>query len=146
MKQVFNIMGAVALVAMSGITSAAELTVTVTNIQKHEGTLYIRIYDTTSKWLSQEKQDVRASQVIALADVKNIQSISATFDLPVGKYAATVVQDVNSNGKLDKNWMGKPTEPSGNTSRGDENGPPVFEDSTFEITGDTQKSITLVSY
>lgn len=146
MNKLISIVGVASLVAISSLASALDLTVTVTNVKKPEGNLYIRIYDSSSKWLSQDKESVRATQVIALAEQKNLEDIKATFDLPPGKYAATVVQDVNNNGVLDKNWMGKPTEPSGNTSKSDGNGPPVFDDSTFELNVNTQKSIRLFSY
>ncbi|HSC69535.1 MAG TPA: DUF2141 domain-containing protein [Cellvibrio sp.] len=43
--------------------------------------------------------------MIALAELKDLQNIKTTFDLPPGEYATVVVQDVNNNGLLDKNWM-----------------------------------------
>lgn len=147
MKHLFHIMGMAALLGITSITSAAELTVTVTNIQKAEGSLYIRIYDASSKWLSQDAEGPRATEVIALADVEDTKNITKTFNLPEGKYAATVTHDVNDNGILDKNWMGIPTEPVGETGKGEEkSGPPAFEDCAFEMTDNTQKSIKLTSY
>lgn len=147
MKYIFQIMGMTALVGITSTASAAELTVTVTNIQKAEGTLYIRIYDSSSKWLSQDKDGPRATQVIALAGLNGAKDITKTFELSEGTYAATVIHDANNNGILDKNWMGRPTEATGETGKGEEkNGPPAFADCAFEITGSTQKSIKLISY
>lgn len=147
MKRAFHIMGMAALLGITSMASAAELTVTVTNIQKNEGSLYIRIYDTSSKWLSQEKDGPRATQVIALGELKDAKDITKTFELPEGTYAATVIHDANNNGMLDKNWMGIPTEATGETGNGEEkNGPPAFADCAFEIIGSTQKSIKLISY
>jgi len=147
MKHLAKIIGMAALLGISSITSAAELNLTVTNIQKAEGSLYIRIYDTSSKWLSQDKDGPRATQVVDLTSLKDAKDITKTIELPVGTYAATVIHDVNNNGILDKNWMGMPTEPTGETGKGEEKkGPPAFADCTFEITGSTQKTIRLINY
>lgn len=147
MKHLAKIIGMAALLGISSITSAAELTLTVTNIQKAEGSLYIRIYDTSSKWLSQDKDGPRATQVVDLTSLKDVKDITKTIELPVGTYAATVIHDVNNNGILDKNWMGMPTEPTGETGTGEEKkGPPAFADCAFEITGSTQKTIRLINY
>ncbi len=147
MKHLAQIIGMAALLGISSITSAAELTLTVTNIQKVEGSLYIRIYDTSSKWLSQDKDGPRATQVVDLTSLKDAKDITKTIELPEGTYAATVIHDVNNNGVLDKNWMGMPTEPTGETGKGEEKkGPPAFADCAFEIIGSTQKTIRLINY
>lgn len=39
--------------------------------------------------------------------------LSFIVDLPPGKYAFAVYHDLNSNNKLDKNWVGYPSEPFG---------------------------------
>lgn len=41
----------------------------------------------------------------------NSNKITETFTLPAGDYAVSVYQDVNKNGKMDKNFFGAPTEP-----------------------------------
>jgi len=52
--------------------------------------------------------------------------------LPAGKYAVSVYLEENGNRKLDKNWLGIPTEPVG-ASRNPKGalGPPRFEDCIF---------------
>lgn len=49
-------------------------------------------------------------------------------DLPHGKYAISVFQDLNENGKLDTNFLGIPTEPYGYS----QNPRPRFRAATFE--------------
>jgi uncharacterized protein (DUF2141 family) len=54
-----------------------------------------------------------------------------------GRYAVTVVQDVNSNGKMDTNFLGIPTEPVGLSRNppAPSFGPPKFEDAAFNYSG-----------
>lgn len=147
MKHLVQIMTMTGLLALGSTAYAAELTITVTNIQTPEGKLYIRIYDSGKKWLSQEENAAHTTEVIPLSVVGDAKEITATFELPEGKYAVTAIHDKNSNGILDKNWMGMPTEPSGNSSTTEnKKGPPSFEESTFEVTGNTQKTLPLISY
>ena len=66
-------------------------------------------------------------------------------DLEPGTYAATAYLDKNNNGKIDKNLLGKPTEPYGfsNNARG-MFGPPKFEEARFQlIAGETAISFDL---
>ena len=60
---------------------------------------------------------------------------TVTFrDLPPGKYAVAAYVDNNRNGRLDKNFLGMPTEIYGfsNNARG-MFGPPDFSEAAFEI-------------
>ena len=57
-------------------------------------------------------------------------------DIPPGTYALAVIHDENSNGKLDTNWLGIPTEGYGfsNDARG-LLGPPTFLAASFSYNG-----------
>jgi uncharacterized protein (DUF2141 family) len=59
-------------------------------------------------------------------------------DLRPGTYAAGAFQDENSNGRLDRNWMGMPREPWC-VSRGARGsvGPPSFSSASFAATEGT---------
>jgi uncharacterized protein (DUF2141 family) len=54
--------------------------------------------------------------------------------LAAGQYAATAFHDLDSNGKLNANLMGLPTEPYGfsNNARGNF-GPPAFKDAVITL-------------
>lgn len=54
--------------------------------------------------------------------------------LPVGLYAAVCIHDENSNGTLDTNWVGYPTEGAvaSNHAKG-WLGPPKFKDAAFRV-------------
>jgi uncharacterized protein (DUF2141 family) len=52
---------------------------------------------------------------ITSADVPAVagETIVTLQDIPVGTYALEVYQDINSNGKMDSNFLGLPKEPYG---------------------------------
>lgn len=143
---------AAALVGTATAANAAELTVTVSNIKQATGSLYIRVYDAESQWLSQDEKGPRATEVIDLSvtDIteNNPGEITRTFDLPEGTYAAATVHDVNKNGTLDTDWRGVPKEPTGTSGFGEnKKGPPEFEMSKFELGSEgTAERIRLSEY
>ncbi len=54
-------------------------------------------------------------------------------DLPAGEYALMAYQDVNGNGRLDKNFIGIPREPLGFSNRHWPQGPPSFARAAFRL-------------
>ena len=65
------------------------------------------------------------------------QTVVYTFkDVPLGTYAIAIFHDTNSNGKLDKNFLGIPKEgyAFSNNVFGTF-GPPDFKDTSFEFAG-----------
>jgi len=81
-------------------------------------------------------QFLSASRALRARSV-SIQDGSATCvfeDVPFGSYAVQAYQDRNGNGKLDRNFIGIPSEPYG-FSRGARSwtGPPKFKDAAFTL-------------
>jgi uncharacterized protein (DUF2141 family) len=64
--------------------------------------------------------------------------------LPAGNYAVSAYQDLNGNGKLDKNLVGIPSEPYGfsNNARPKFRAP-NWDETRFELRADTQIEIKL---
>lgn len=122
------------LFVMAGFlqTPQAQLSITFTGMTKVKGQLYIRIKN--------EKEQVVVEKVAPVTS----KTITLNFkDLKPGKYAVSVFQDLNSNGKIDIGMFG-PTEPYGysNNARG------VFSEPDFSaqlmaVDGNTKTSITL---
>jgi len=79
--------------------------VEVTSLKADKGYVFFGLYDKEKGFLDSKSQ-------IATAKVKATgQKVDYTFkNLPDGDYAIAVYQDVNSNGKCDKNIIGYPTE------------------------------------
>ena len=86
-----------------------------------------------------------------LEEIKEQISVKTTGDttyielinIPIGKYAIAVFQDLDLDGELNTNFFGKPTEPNGfsNNKKG-KFGPPDFEDVSFDVIKD--KSTILI--
>jgi uncharacterized protein (DUF2141 family) len=63
--------------------------------------------------------------------------------LPEGEYAVSLFVDENSNGKMDKNAIGIPTEAYGFSNDASGNfGPPSFEQAKF-VVGKDKAAITI---
>jgi MipA family protein len=62
-------------------------------------------------------------------------------DLPGGEYALVVFHDKNGNGRLDKNFIGVPSEPLGFSNRYWPKGPPTFTNAAFKLETDETKTI-----
>ena len=114
----------------AGLTAAAALTVTVTNVATEDGQVRIAVYDEET-WLDTERRVAR--EFVAPLST----TVSATFELPPGTYAVAVLHDVNGNGRMDYGFMRMPKEPYG-FSNGvvPRFGPPKFDDSAFAIADD----------
>jgi uncharacterized protein (DUF2141 family) len=79
----------------------------VKNIDSASGVLRVAIYNGEQNFL---KAGTELTGATKLVDAKKDLQI-AIPDLPFGKYAIAIYHDVNNNGKLDKNYLGIPTEP-----------------------------------
>lgn len=62
-------------------------------------------------------------------------------DLASGEYALVIYQDENGNGRLDKNFIGIPSEPLGFSNRYWPQGPPVFSRAAFKLEADESRTI-----
>jgi uncharacterized protein (DUF2141 family) len=79
--------------------------VEVTGVQPGKGSVFFALYDKEKGFLDNESQ-------IATAKVKATENkVVYTFkNLPDGDYAIAVYQDLNDNGKCDRNMFGYPKE------------------------------------
>lgn len=147
MKIHSKLFGLLAFGGIAATANAVELAVTVDNIREARGSLYIRVYDKNSPWLSQEKQGPKLTEVIDLTAAKAEQTITRTIDLPAGTYALTAIHDLNNNGIMDTNWLGIPTEPVGESEGGVKRiRKPAFSDCSFDLQAPTAKAIKLINY
>ncbi len=74
------------------------------------------------------------------------QTVVYTFkDVPFGTYAIAIFHDTNSNGKLDKNFLGIPKEgyAFSNNVFGALGLPPSFKDASFKVTGNKTVKIKM---
>ncbi len=113
---------------VSHAANAAELDVSVTDIERAEGTSVMALFDSETAWKGNGKP-VRTAKVDVSGD-----AVSVRFDdLPAGRYAIRLFHDENSNGKMDTNAVGIPKEGYGFSGKGGLFGPPKFKKASFEI-------------
>ena len=101
------------------------LNIKITNIKKNKGKIIVEIYNSKTSWLKQPYRKVILStnQVVQ----------TASFQVPFGKYAITVYQDLNDNGEADMNFMGIPKELVGFGNNYKPFGKPKFESALIEF-------------
>jgi MipA family protein len=99
--------------------SAAELTVELQN-PPDSGQIEILLFDSAASF--KDLRDPAFSKIVPATGQTNI-TIS---DVPAGDYALMVHHDENSNGKLDKNFIGIPREPVGFANGYSPKGPPGY--------------------
>lgn len=114
------------------------LKIAVQKVQPGQGRVRICLFDNEKDFLN------RARQCIDV-DATGETSVQTTFQqVENGTYAVVVYQDMNSNGKLDRNWMGLPAEPYGFSNNPSTLfGPPSFSRASFPLTKSTSIIIRL---
>ena len=122
---------AMMLMAFAQGALAADLAVTIGNIQDGSGQVLVGLFNSEAAF---PKQGYQGRSVPALQRDAD-SSIRVSFaGLPAGTYAVSAVHDKDMNGKLTTNLLGMPTEPYGFSGRGSGTfGPPAFQDVSFRL-------------
>lgn len=129
----------VLIFVLLSLTFCAEINVIVENIESDNGVMYIGLFkpvpDFPNKNTRITGRPVKIENRNASLKFENIKP---------GKYAISVHHDVNSNGKIDKNFIGAPKEPYGfsNNLYGPF-GKPNYKKATITLNKDESKSITI---
>ncbi len=119
---------------MATAISAAELEVRIDN-PPAEGAVVAWLFDSPNTFV-----DLRdPARVVVLAD--RGRTPTKIKDLPAGEYALVVFHDANSNGLMDKNFIGIPREWLGFSNRYWPEGPPTFARAAFPLGLDEKKVI-----
>lgn len=122
----------------------AHLKVTVTNLHAKGGQLAFAIFNNTEAFPSKKELAIQKGFLKIEPGATEIQ---VEFkDLEAGTYAASFYQDLNNNGKLDKNFLGIPREPIGHTMDPPILlGPPRFHEARIKVNlGDQKVLVKLV--
>ncbi len=119
----------VSVFAYSQTENTSTVTVNVNNLSTDEGFLLIGIYT--------EKIFMKSTpKYTAKGEIKNGSSTITFEEIPPGSYAISGFHDLNGNNKMDFQPTGKPGEPYGISKNNiNPNGPPIWEDSKFEVSG-----------
>ena len=95
----------------------------ISNVRKNNGNVVVEIYNSKNTFL---KTPYRKLVLTSNNDVQ-----IASFKVPYGKYAITIYQDLNKNGKPDMNFIGIPKELIGFGNNYKPFGEPKFESSSI---------------
>ncbi|GLQ21173.1 DUF2141 domain-containing protein [Algimonas porphyrae] len=122
-----------------GGAASADLIVKVENIDKTEGQLRIGLYDSETGF--EDDRELRGQTVPVTGSTMRI----IFDDLPVGRYAIKVFHDQDTDGSLDKDFMGIPSEPYGfSNNASDPFSAPEWKETRFALPrGQMTQSIDL---
>jgi uncharacterized protein (DUF2141 family) len=140
---------AAVMIALPLSLEAGELRITVDGIRSTHGMVLIGLYDSpTSFGKAVEASggflgDPNRFAAVALRANAALKSAVVFSNLGPGRYAAIAFHDENGDGKLDKNFLGVPTEPYGFSN--DVQGflsPPTFDAAAMAL-GDGNEAIRI---
>jgi uncharacterized protein (DUF2141 family) len=106
------------------------LDIKVANIKKNTGKIIVEIYHSKSSWLKTPYKKVVLST--------DQEAQIASFDVPYGKYAITIYQDLNENSEADMNFLSIPKEPIGFGNNYKPFGEPKYESCTIEFNANSK--------
>ncbi len=99
----------VCLVFIPCVSFADTLLVTVNGVKPGEGNLRVAVFDEAHRDEFPDGEHLFGVEVPAKGEQMTIK----IPDLDQGEYAVAIIQDLNKNGVLDKNFLGIPKEPYG---------------------------------
>lgn len=113
----------------------ANLTVAVSGLKNNTGMVKVGLYNSEGTFLKTIYKSITS-------EIKNNSAIVTFVGIPKGEYGISTYQDENSNGILDKNMIGIPSEDfaCSNNAKGFM-GPPAYEDAKFNINKDLKIEI-----
>ncbi len=127
------------MIAVSVPTVNAEtLTVIIENVKTNGGHIMLRVLAGQQEFKGDEEAITSIKQRAIAGKVSFTIS-----NLPAGEYGVQIMHDSNSNGKLDSNLVGMPTEPWAFSNNAAGNfGPPKWDDVKFDLSGTITQSIS----
>jgi len=113
----------------------ANLTVSVSGLKNNIGVIKVGLYNSEGTFLKTTFKSISS-------EIKNNSARVTFVGIPKGEYGISAYQDENSNGILDKNFMGIPSEEfaCSNEAKGFM-GPPKYDDAKFIISKDLKIDI-----
>ena len=116
------------------------LTINITGINSIKGNVYVYLYT------SEEGFPIEVSKANRFKKAEVVSnSVTVIFEnLKPGIYAVSVYQDIDANGKINKNFLGIPKEPVGVSNNAEGvMGPPKYEDAKFNLNSNKTIEIKL---
>jgi uncharacterized protein (DUF2141 family) len=113
-------------------SETATLTIRVTGVRNNKGRIALALFQGEAGFPGDASKAVRSQQAEIEARTQSAQFVLQR--VPYGQYAVSVFHDENTNGKLDKNFVGAPKEGYGASDNPRKRmGPPPFEEAKFSL-------------
>jgi uncharacterized protein (DUF2141 family) len=127
MNKLLNTALCSAAILTANMASAADLSIHIDDVKSAEGKLMVAVFSSATTFLKKPENGTGAAAAAG-------SNLVVFKDLPAGEYAFAVYHDANSNGKMDKNLIGIPTEDYAfsNNALG-KMGPPSFDSAKFAL-------------
>lgn len=137
------ILGNLVLVPNAKAATSNDLKITVDGLKKQQGQICFSVFARSKGFPSKKASSLR-NGCIKVAE----NSVELNFkNLKAGNYAVAVFHDVNSDGALNRNFVGIPTEGFGFTNNPKIlNGPPKFNDSAVLVAGSSTNTQINLQY
>ena len=128
-----------AMLLLLSPTPKSSITIEIKGIPSEKGNVFIGLFRSKDEFPVFGKQYI--GKILPVIGKK----MTYSFDnLSEGKYAIAIYHDENKNGKLDKNYLGVPTEVYGFSNNARRTfSAPSFEEAQINLTSDYNTSITL---
>jgi len=124
-----------ALLAAASAASAADgpnLRIIATNVRAEQGNIVVWVWEGKEGWLREE--GVRTRKSVPVTGNLAGDSVTVELLLPAGEYAFSVFHDREGDGRLARNFIGLPKEPSGlSNNLRPRFGPPKFDGAKFTV-------------
>lgn len=127
------------IVLLSKAAGAAQLSVTLQD-PPEAGSVALALFDSANSF-----GDLRNPARLKIFELDG-RDAYVLNDIPAGEYALMVYYDENDNLKIDKNFIGIPTEPLGFSNEYQPKGPPSFSRAAFQLTESEQREFTVTLY
>jgi len=118
-----------ALTASDGGVPVSSVEITVTGLHSQQGSLRLALFSSSAGW---PENDQKALRRVELRIVDG-QARAHFEGLAPGTYAAVAFHDEDADGKLDKNFLGLPTEGWGATNQARSPLGPRWESARFTL-------------
>ena len=138
MKRIY--LSLLSVLFLSSIASWAQtthrLSLDIVGMKEKKGNLLISVYSSAEDYL---KKPIKTLTTPVDALTKRV-----VIELETGTYAVVIYQDLNSNGKVDRNFFRLPTEPCGfSRDARPKMGPPRYKPASFTLNEDTEMQIKI---
>jgi len=133
----------VAAAQTSDTSNTSTIQVDIIGLRSNDGEVHCALYSSADGFSDGFAKAAKTTT----AKITNQQAVCEFAPVTPGDYAISVFQDENSNGKLDRNFMGIPKEGVGasNDAKGSF-GPPKFVDARFSYRGGPQELTIHLQY